>query len=333
MDELDALAILAAHDGYNPHTRTTAMDATGLRIESYPSIYNIGHRAIEDLLRDPVVVEEKVDGSQFSFGMKNGELHCRSKGKQLVIDAPEKMFEKAVATAKALTDKLNDGWTYRGEYLQSPKHNTLAYSRVPSQHIILFDIQEGPEYYLSPAEKAVEAARLGLEIVPVMYEGMLESFDSFRDLLERESVLGGVKIEGVVVKNYARFTEDKKAMMGKFVSEAFKETHRGEWKRTNPATGDIVQSLIESYRTVPRYYKAVQHLRERGELTGTPKDIGALLKEIGTDVHRECQDEIKERLFAYAWPKIQRGITAGLPQWYKEELAKQAFALAEDAAA
>jgi len=29
---------------------------------SYPKIYNLGHRAIRDLLEDPVVVEEKVDG-------------------------------------------------------------------------------------------------------------------------------------------------------------------------------------------------------------------------------------------------------------------------------
>lgn len=33
---------------------------------SYPSIYALGHRALGELFLDPVVVEEKVDGSQFS---------------------------------------------------------------------------------------------------------------------------------------------------------------------------------------------------------------------------------------------------------------------------
>lgn len=299
------------------------------RIESYPSIYNVGHKAIAQLLFDDVVVEEKVDGSQFSFGVKDGELYCRSKGQQLVIDNPEKMFAAGVETAKALAPRLMDGWTYRGEYLQKPKHNTLCYSRIPEQHIAIFDIQTGPESYLDPDEKKREAAGLGLEVVPLLHGGSLSTFDALKGLLDFDSFLGGCKIEGVVIKNYRRFTEDKKAMMGKFVSEAFKETHRGEWRKNNPTKSDIVDAIIDAFRTEPRWRKAVQHLRERGELTESVKDIGALMKEIGVDVHTECQDEIKDRLFAYAWPKIQRGITAGLPQWYKDELAKAAFAETE----
>ena len=36
---------------------------------SYPSIFNLGHKAIQNLLTVDVNVEEKVDGSQFSFGL------------------------------------------------------------------------------------------------------------------------------------------------------------------------------------------------------------------------------------------------------------------------
>jgi hypothetical protein len=36
---------------------------------SYPSLFAIGHRALAELLLDPVPVEETIDGSQFSFGM------------------------------------------------------------------------------------------------------------------------------------------------------------------------------------------------------------------------------------------------------------------------
>lgn len=32
-------------------------------IHSYPNIYNLGHRAVTDLLGLEVIVEEKVDGS------------------------------------------------------------------------------------------------------------------------------------------------------------------------------------------------------------------------------------------------------------------------------
>ena len=60
-------------------------------------------------------MEEKVDGSQFSFGRFDGELRVRSKGKEMVVDAPEKMFQRAVDQAKFLP--LTDGWTYRGRGL------------------------------------------------------------------------------------------------------------------------------------------------------------------------------------------------------------------------
>lgn len=49
-------------------------------INSYPSIYSLGHRYISELFSGPVVIQEKIDGSQFSFGNLNGKLFCRSKG-------------------------------------------------------------------------------------------------------------------------------------------------------------------------------------------------------------------------------------------------------------
>ena len=50
-------------------------------LHSYPSIFNLGHRAVAGLLGGPVIVEEKIDGSQFSFGVTvDGEIVTRSKG-------------------------------------------------------------------------------------------------------------------------------------------------------------------------------------------------------------------------------------------------------------
>ena len=81
-------------------------------INSYPSIYALGHKAIQGIFDTEVLIEEKVDGSQFSFGLVNGELSCRSKGKDIVLDAPEKMFGNAIEVVKSLP--LREGWVYRG---------------------------------------------------------------------------------------------------------------------------------------------------------------------------------------------------------------------------
>jgi RNA ligase len=290
---------------------------------SYPKIFALGHRAIAELFLDDVLIEEKVDGSQFSFGRFGGELKCRSKGATLNVEYPEKMFAEAVETAKSLD--LIDGWTYRGEYLKKPKHNALAYDRVPNKHIILFDINTAEEEYLTYDDKRKEAERIGLEIVPIIHSGRVSDPSTLLAFLERESILGGQKIEGVVAKNYHRFGMDKKALMGKYVAEAYKEVHSAEWKESNPTTGDVIQRLILQLRTPARWNKAVQHLRENGELTETPKDIGNLIKEAQRDIEEECSDEIKESLYRYAISHIKRGVTGGLPEWYKEQLLQLQF--------
>lgn len=294
-------------------------------IHSYPQVYAIGHKAIQELFTGPVVVEEKIDGSQFSFGIIDGELMARSKGKLLILDAPEKMFIRAVSTVRELEPLLRPGWVYRAEYLQSQKHNTLAYDRVPAKNLIGFDICKGLEEYLSPAEKRAEFERLGLECVPILHEGSVSGLEMFNDFLTRVSVLGGCKIEGVVVKNYSLFTVEKKVAMGKYVSEGFKEIHTGEWRKSNPTNADIVDQLVERYRTPARWKKAVQHLRDDGRLDGSPRDIGPLMIDVPADTEKECEDEIKDLLYRHFWPKIRRGITAGLAEWYKQELAKNAF--------
>src|SRR5690242_13797365 len=127
-----------------------------MHISSYSSIYALGHKAVAEILSGPVTIEEKIDGSQFSMTLAPEGLACRSKGQDLVVDAPEKMFSKAVATAKALP--LRPGWVYRCEYLQSPKHNTLTYDDIPPQHLALYDVETAPQTYLTPEEKAAEGA-------------------------------------------------------------------------------------------------------------------------------------------------------------------------------
>jgi hypothetical protein len=195
---------------------------------------------------------------------------------------------------------------------------------VPEGHIILFDVNTGEETYLDYPAVVTTANALGLEAVPLV--AGLSSAPSMADLeswLHTESVLGGQKIEGVVFKNYAQFGPDKKALMGKHVSEAFKEVHQGEWRKANPTSGDIFDTLVHQYRTPARWAKAIQHLDESGMLDTSPKDIGPLLKEINADVLKEEADAIKDALFKYAWPRISRGITAGFPEWYKNTLAEK----------
>lgn len=294
-----------------------------MKISSYPKVYNLGHAAIKELFFDPISVEEKIDGSQFSFGVFDGELSFRSHNQQIDPDYVPKMFKLAVGTVEDVKLSLEEGWIYRGEYLNKPRHNTLCYDRVPKNNIIIFDIDKGIEDYLSPAQRKEVAEMLGFESAPVFYEGKIESYGEMKKFLEEKSCLGGTTVEGLVFKNPHRFARDGKALMGKFVREDFKEVNQANWRSQSGKA--FALELAESYRTVPRWRKAIQHLKDRSELLNELKDIGPLLKEINKDILEECKTEIAEKLFNHFWKDTARIITKGFPEWYKEQLAQKQF--------
>jgi hypothetical protein len=296
-----------------------------MALRSYTSSFNLGHHQLEYLFEDAVLVQEKIDGSQFSFGNIDGKLFCRSKKVNLDINAPEGMFAEGVQYVQAIADHLPDGWTFRGEYLKTPRHNTLQYERIPRNHIILFDIDMGMEHYMAHTDMEYHAVNLGLECVPVLYYGMITNVQQIHELMSRESVLGG-PIEGVVIKNYQKYNAEKKLLLGKHVSEAFKETNKDNWKAQKLGQRDIVEQLVDMYRTDRRWEKAVEHLRDAGQLENSPRDIGPLIKEIQNDVLADSEEEIKQLLFDWALPRLQRGLIKDFPMWYKEQLLNNQFA-------
>jgi hypothetical protein len=297
----------------------------GDSFRTYPKIYAFGHNAITPLFLDDVIVEEKVDGSQFSFGRFGQELKIKSKGAQINPDCPPKLFEDAVKYVIAIKDFLQNGWTYRGEVLSKPKHNVLCYDRVPSHNIMIFDVNPRQELYLGYEDKQIEASRLELETVPLLHAGKVGSAEELRQFLERTSALGGQLVEGVVVKNYKRFGVDGKVLMGKLVSERFKEIHKKDWKEQNPGQGDIIRKLIGQYKTTARWDKCIIHLKEQGLLQNEPKDLALLIPELHKDVKTECEQLIRQELFNWAWKDISRGLVAGFAEYYKQRLLEEQF--------
>lgn len=290
-----------------------------MHISSYNKVFDITHNQVADILDGPVSIEEKVDGSQFSFGVRNGEIFCRSKGKPIVLDAPDKMFINAINSVKSISNILRDGFIYRAEYLLKPKHHTMEYDRIPTKHLLIYDIDTNNQNYLQYDDKLEECKRIGLECAPLYYEGIVHSLDSVKHYLDRDSILGG-PVEGIVIKNYSKYGADKKILMAKIVKDEFKEKHKVEWKKQNPSGKDILMALGDSYRSEARWEKSIQYLKEMDMLTNSDKDIGMLLNRICDDIKEECEDEIKDALFKWAWPHIERRSVRGFPEWYKSKL-------------
>lgn len=299
-----------------------------MEIHSYSKVFALGHPQLEGLTDEPVVVQEKLDGSQFSFMRYEAEhLAYRSKGAIVHAEAPG-MFAPCVEAVRSIGVDLTPNYVYRAEFLSKPRHNVLQYARVPKHFLVVYDIEDlnqgGPYHFLHWEQVVTECQRLGLEYVAPCDLMRVNSIADLEHLMREPSMLGGAR-EGVVLKNYERFTKDGKVMMGKYVSERFKEVHAGAWKAANPTGTDIIENLIRALATEARYEKAVQHLREAGRLQNDVRDIGPLIREVQTDVIAEESDRIAKALFTWAKPRIERGVGRAIPMWWKERLAKEQF--------
>jgi len=270
-----------------------------------------------------------VHNSQFNFGRLDGELCMRSKGKEIFIEFPEKMFDKAIDYILSIEDRIPDNTVFHAEYLRASRHNVLAYERVPENNLVLFGVSDTSMKFVSVHDELKDYARLlEIDVAPMLYYGMVESIEQLVELLETDSFLGGNKVEGVVCKNYARpfllGGQPIPLMMGKFVSEKYKEKHEKDWNRENKSKGRW-EVFCEQYRSEARWQKAVQHLADKGELESAPRDIGRLLKEVHLDIEGECKDEILAFLWKEFGGDLKRKAVAGLPEWYKELLATKSF--------
>ncbi len=298
-----------------------------MTIPIYPKIFAIGTQYIQTLFNDSVRIEEKLDGSFMGFGVVNDTLCFRSKGKQIYPESCDKLFAPGIEYICSIEDKLRKypNTIFYCEYMRKPKHNTIKYDRIPKNHLMLFGIADylepgGWKFRVKDFEKFADF--LDIDSVPLLAEGKFESFADLKHLMDTESFCGGSKIEGLVVKNYNNpfllGGQPIPFMAGKYVSEEFKEVHNKNWKGHKGKSKWA--AYCESFRTEARWNKAIQHLRDNGELEIDPSDIGKLIKEVQNDIKTEEEENIKEQLWKFFGKDVLRYSTRGLPEWYKEKL-------------
>jgi hypothetical protein len=138
-------------------------------IHAFPKIFTLGTIYIKDIFNEDVEITEKIDGSQFVFGLIDGKIYMRSKGKEQYPTCPDKMFKEACAFAWSLESKLPNNMTFFCEYMNKPKHNALAYDRIPKNYLALFGVAD-KNGFISKHELLSEIAdKLDIDVVPLIY--------------------------------------------------------------------------------------------------------------------------------------------------------------------
>lgn len=309
-------------------------------MKKYPSISQSYKIEAEGIYDGHVDVEEKIDGSQFRIKITTeGQIVCGSHNSQ-GDTPPDGMFSLGIEQA----EKIFAGYKPEFEtvvfceYLSKPKQNTIPYARVPKHNLILFDAQVDT-LFLGREDKEKFAEDHDMEIVRLLFSGDASEIskddkilpEKQEEFLAKTSILGHADkgfqtIEGFVIKNYdklydiERFRNYEESthpwMCIKIVNEKFKEKNHEE----NPNRTNKFQELKDNYRKEARMLKAIQHLKEKGLLTGELSDLRVLVPEVVRDIEEEEKEGIKDALWRMFGKEITGYASKEMVPVYKKYL-------------
>ena len=282
------------------------------------------------LFEEGVEITEKLDGSQFRWGIVDGKLECHSKGKKLSLLNCDAIFKPAVKHINGIKHKLLNHYNYYGETLAKSRHNVLTYKNVPENHIALFAIRDlDNDIFLTHEEVALVADSLDIDCVKLLYNGKLSqeeivNKDEFLEkFVDNESQLGGTNMEGCVIKNFSRGMhagghDIPYFMQAKYVADQFRE--RAKLPKNKQSPQAKWEAVINSYCTEARWDKGIQHLKEEGVLKNSPKDIGVIIKEIYRDITEESKEEILDYLWKTFGNDLLKRSVSGFAPYYLKKL-------------
>jgi ATP-dependent RNA circularization protein (DNA/RNA ligase family) len=198
-----------------------------------------------ELLRDDVVLEEKVDGANLGFSLgPGGELRVQNRGQYLAqphagqfARLPAWLALHGDAIAEALLEHADEGLMLFGEWCAA--RHSLAYTRLPNW-FLLFDVLEtGTGKFWSSARRNALAARLGLATTPQVARGRY-ALGPLKSLVATQSSrFRDGSLEGIVIR---RETADWCEQRAKLVRAEFTQTigehwrsRRIEWNRLDTA--------------------------------------------------------------------------------------------------
>ena len=288
-------------------------------MKKYDSIPRYGKQGTRDILGTEVVVMEKLDGANASFGIIDGELKMFSRNQELNEHNTLRGFYDWVKL-NVDTSKLIINTIYFGEWLVP---HSVQYKKEAQHKFYLFDIYHSDvNEYLSSKIVQSQAKFIGLETPRVLFEGELQ------DVSELQQYVGLSELteipntgEGIVAKDY------EGQQFVKIVSDKFKETK--SIKQPSLDRTDI-GTLIDSVLTPQRVEKLIHKKIDLG-LLPTELDItdtGNVLKALSSDVVNDIFEEEMHIFLDMLRKKISKKtpivVRELLEKWenaeYKEEL-------------
>ena len=228
----------------------------------YPKIKILGHKdnkGIFDNPDDDIVIEEKMDGANTRFIVKDGKIYFGSRN--TIIDESSMNFKSWSNSIQFIKEKVNtnkelEGYIFFGESM-IPHSLSYDWNKIPP--FLAFDIYDmNNNIFLDYDNKIKIFNKLNLSVVPLVKITKAKEITSISDnnVPPSKYISRGKnnQAEGIVFKNYA------KQIFAKYVRNKFKETK----KKTKIIYKGDEEKFVDLFCTEARINKIIFKLIDEG---------------------------------------------------------------------
>ena len=184
---------------------------------------------VEAILAQPLRIEEKLDGANLGISMReNGELRAQNRG-QYLLEPYAGQFSRLTSWLAqhryALCDNLTSDVILFGEWCAA--RHSLDYDNLPDWFVV-FDVYDRSEQkFWSCERRNALAAKMGLAVVPTLYQGQT-TLDELKTLLNTvSSQYRQGTPEGIVMRHDSELWCEARA---KLVRADFAQSIEEHWR-------------------------------------------------------------------------------------------------------
>lgn len=297
--------------------------------KKYMDIVRLGHKTTVGVLNegDWIVIQEKLDGANASFRKgENGEILAFSRNNPLNEFSNLGGFWQWTQTLDP--DLLLPNIVYFGEWLNPHKVKYPDYQK----QFFLYDLYDtNTERYLD-FNRVKDAHRmLGVNLIPVFYEGEYKGFEHLQSFVGKTALggkLGDIDTgEGVVAKNVSYISRHGRQMFVKLVTDAFREVQKQKAPKDPKVEQTQEQVFVNETLTEARVEKMLYKLIDEGILEEGKfemEDMGIILGNIRGRMFDDIMKEESEMLpVDHDVNQIKKAIGRNIALIVKKIIAKQ----------
>lgn len=302
----------------------------------YPKIYYLGSKHTEgfissDVLDNEIVIEEKMDGANFRFGIVDGTFHVGSRHRDLTsairpdgtVDKDVAgQFTRAIEYVLQRKDHFHPGYVYFAEYMIP---HTLDYDWEHTPLLLGFDIFDTSTGRFLDYPSKIDAFKSAQIIpVPLVWRGPLRDFTvSAYEQIPRSRYRNG-SAEGLVIKDYAR------QFFVKIVAPEFRESNKQVFGRGKRGARRIMQDdgsqwFVDAFVTRRRIEKVIDLLVNE---YGKPADMSLLqdlIPAVIKDAWEENWEDVAFENVVLDTRRIRKLSAARIVKVYRSWLIKRAI--------